>query len=150
RDRCFWRRPMKNIKALLAPLPLLAALAACTQTTIIEHHVGASADPDGGDVTGDGTDGDGGVTTGDAGTKDSGTKKDAGQSQAAPREPIPEVTYNGGNILDAVSIVTVTFDGDTLRSTVESFGSEIATTGWWDAVTNGYCDGRGKCIGHGT
>jgi hypothetical protein len=143
---------VKNIIALLAPLSLFAGLAACTQTTIITHQV-SSASPDGGDGTGDGTgdeDGGGGVTDAGATTKDSGTKKDAGQSQAAPIEPIPEVTYNGGNILDAVQIVTVTFDGDAERTQLETFGSMISSTPWWDQVTNGYCDARGKCIGHGS
>jgi hypothetical protein len=141
---------VKNALTLLGSLSLFTALAACSTTTIIEHHSGTAATPDGGDTTGDGTSDDAGVEVTDAGAKDSGAKKDAGQSQAAPIEPIPEVTYNGGNVLDAVQIVTVTFDGDAQRTTLENFGSTITTTPWWDAVTNGYCDARGKCIGHGS
>jgi hypothetical protein len=64
--------------------------------------------------------------------------------------PIPPVTYNGGNVIDAAKIVTVTYDGDTLRGALEKFDDLITTTAWWDAVSAEYCDARGKCIGHGT
>jgi hypothetical protein len=149
--RALLRAPLvKNAITLLGSLSLFAALGACSTTTIIEHHTGAAASPDGGDGTVDGTSDDGGVIGADAGTKDAGKKDAGGQQQAAPIEPIPEVTYNGGNVLDAPQIVTVTFDGDVQRTTLENFGSMISTTPWWDAVTNGYCDSRGKCIGHGS
>jgi hypothetical protein len=68
----------------------------------------------------------------------------------AAHTPLPPVTYNGGNILDVPKIVTVTFDGDDLRSTAEAFDDVITTTAWWDAVSPEYCDSRGKCIGHGS
>jgi hypothetical protein len=100
----------------------------------------------------------------DAGTADSGrpTLVDSGvvtfdahgpnppsNVYPAAHQPIPEVTYNGGNILANPNIVTVTFDGDVLRSMVEAFDDLITTTPWWDAVSSEYCDSRKKCIGHG-
>ena len=120
---------------------------ACTQTTIITHTHGSA---DAGDPT---VDEDAGVVDVDSGTTttDAGTKKDAGPTSTSKTEvPEPDVTYNGGNILDAPKIVTVTFDGDAMRDTMEAFDDVITTTAWWDAVSPEYCDSRGKCIGHGT
>ncbi len=67
----------------------------------------------------------------------------------APHGPIPPVTYQGGNILASPRIVTITFEGDTQRASLEAFGDIITTTAWWDAVSGEYCDSRGSCIGHG-
>jgi hypothetical protein len=140
---------MRSSIASFAVLPAAFALYACTQTTIITHTHGTASDA--GDVT---IDEDGGVVDTDSGTTtttDAGTKKDAGgTTQSTGEVPEPDVTYNGGNILDTPNVVTVTFDGDALRSTVEAFGATITDTPWWDAVRDGYCDSRQKCIGRGT
>jgi hypothetical protein len=143
---------MRSSIALFAAIPAIFALYACTETTIVTHTHGtaAAADQDGGDPT---LDSDGGTVDTDSGTtsKDAGTKKDSGTTtQSTGEVPEPDVTYNGGNILDTPNIVTVTFDGDALRTTVENFGASITDTAWWDAVRDGYCDSRGKCIGRGT
>jgi hypothetical protein len=67
-----------------------------------------------------------------------------------PPAPMPAVPYAGGGIIEKMNIVTVTVDGDSLRSVAESFDDSITSTPWWDAVTAGYCDAKNNCIGHGT
>ncbi|MEO6418691.1 MAG: hypothetical protein ABIP39_04755 [Polyangiaceae bacterium] len=65
--------------------------------------------------------------------------------------PIPLVDFNGGKIMTAPKIVTVTFDGDPMRDRLEAFGDIITATPWWDAVSAGYCNKGGTpCIGRGT
>ena len=88
----------------------------------------------------------------DAGSLTDGQTKPSPPSNIfpAPHGPIPPVTYNGGRVIGAPKVVTVTFDGDAQRSMVESFGDTITATTWWDAVASEYCDTSGKCIGHGT
>ncbi len=104
------------------------------------------------------TDDDGGVDDGglprlsDSGTFTDGPQKPNPPSNIfpAPHGPLPPVTYNGGRLLLAPKVVTVTFDGDAQRSMMESFGDKITSTVWWDAVASEYCDSSGQCIGHGT
>jgi hypothetical protein len=67
----------------------------------------------------------------------------------APHSPLPQLTYQGGPILVAPKIVTVTFPGDANASTLETFDDAIVTSAWWTAVTAGFCDGAGACIGQG-
>jgi hypothetical protein len=62
---------------------------------------------------------------------------------------IPLITYHGGKILRAPELVTVTFESDSSRDFLEQFGDTITSTGWWDVVSEGYCDVSGNCIGHG-
>ncbi len=72
-------------------------------------------------------------------------------SYPSAHAPIPLVDFNGGNIMTSPKIVTITFDGDPLRSRLESFGDIITATPWWDAVSAGYCNkGGSPCIGRGT
>jgi hypothetical protein len=125
---------------------MFLALAACSSTTII-NHVGGDADG-GVDET------DGGVATDDGGTtttKDAGTtKKDAGVQTGSNPQPLPIVPFNGGTVLANISLVTVTFDGDSFRSNIEAFDSTIGTTAWWNAARAGYCDAKGNCVGPAT
>jgi len=63
---------------------------------------------------------------------------------------LPQVIYQGGPLLGAPGIVTVTFAGDSLASDLESFGQTVASSTWWSTVMAGYCatDG-GTCIESG-
>jgi len=135
---------MRSKAVFFAPLSLLVAIAACSSNTTIINHVAAE---DGGVDDED----SGVVATGDAGTtgKDAGAKKDAGVSAPNP-QPIPPVAYNGGGLILSPQLVSVTFDSDTLRTTIESFDDSIGTTPWWDAVRAGFCDKNNKCIGQAT
>ncbi len=131
---------MRSSAAIFLPLSFLVSVAACSSTTIINH---VAADSDGGvDDT------DAGDVVVDGGVSKDAGKKDASVPKAQNPQPIPPVIYNGGPLLTAASLVSVTFDNDTLRTTIESFDDSIGTTAWWDAVRAGFCDGNGKnCVG---
>lgn len=85
------------------------------------------------------------------------TPVDAGSGGADPIDPtypsahsaIPIVDFNGGTVLQHAHIITVTVDGDTMRTDLEKFGSVMTSTKWWDAVSAGYCDATGGCVGEG-
>ena len=88
-------------------------------------------------------------------TADSG---DAGERAPTPvpdpnypttHASLPLLRYAHGNVMDAPKVVTVTFDNDTSRDLLEGFGDTITATPWWDAVSAGYCDDRGVCVGRG-
>jgi hypothetical protein len=66
--------------------------------------------------------------------------------------PMPLVDYNGGGIIAAPKVVTITFGSDPLRSRLEQFGDTITTTTWWDTVRAGYCapESSTNCIGKGS
>jgi hypothetical protein len=62
--------------------------------------------------------------------------------------PFPPVTYQGGTIVAAPDLVTITFAGDTLASQLATFGAPLASTAYWDTIRAGYCGG-GVCVGDG-
>jgi hypothetical protein len=64
---------------------------------------------------------------------------------------LPRVAYRGGPFLRHPRIVTITFEGDDpqLVARLERFGDTIARSGWWRAVTAGYCTKGEGCIGKG-
>jgi hypothetical protein len=63
--------------------------------------------------------------------------------------PMPLVDWNGGRVMTAPKIVTVTFGSDTQRGQLEQLGDTLTSSAWWDAVSSGYCAGT-KCIGKGS
>ncbi|HEY8077392.1 MAG TPA: hypothetical protein VIF62_24870 [Labilithrix sp.] len=71
----------------------------------------------------------------------------------APAHPAYRPTYplassQGGRVLHAVQVVTVTFDGDTFEPDLRAFDDGITQTPYWKATTSEYCDAKG-CIGPG-
>jgi hypothetical protein len=64
---------------------------------------------------------------------------------------LPRVAYRGGPFLRHPRIVTVTFAGDHpgLVARLGQFGDTVTRSGWWRAVTAGYCTKGGGCVGHG-
>ncbi len=63
---------------------------------------------------------------------------------------LPQVVYQGGPVLAAPAVVTVTFAGDALAGQLASFGQSVASSSWWDAVRVGYCGtGATACVGDG-
>ncbi len=94
---------------------------------------------------------DGGGGTGDGATTLPG---DAGADEAAPVEAGPygapsdtypaftpymgQLTKNGGAMLTAPVIVTITWDGDGSRSLFEGFGDGIGTSSYWSAAVGEY------------
>ena len=64
--------------------------------------------------------------------------------------PAPLVVDQGGPLLTAPKIVTITFPGDALAAQLQSFGQTVASSAWWDTVRAGYCEGSGQpCVGDG-
>jgi hypothetical protein len=62
----------------------------------------------------------------------------------APHPAPPTVISLGGDVLKAPSIVTVTFDGDPERQSLEDFGATFGTTDFWAANTAEYGVGAAK------
>ncbi|MGH7298431.1 MAG: hypothetical protein ACRELB_26055, partial [Polyangiaceae bacterium] len=57
----------------------------------------------------------------------------------APHYPIPQFTNNGGKVLAAPELVTVTFVGNPDRDALQTFDDTFAEgTPWWSAVSAGY------------
>lgn len=59
----------------------------------------------------------------------------------SPHQALPQIGWNGGRVLTAPSVVTVTFGADPDRATLEQFGDTSTQSGWWDEVRAGYCAG---------
>jgi hypothetical protein len=59
------------------------------------------------------------------------------------------VDYQGGRVLKAPKVVTITWSGDPLQDRVQEFGDTITQTPYW-TVLNEYCDKNGGCVGAGT
>lgn len=69
----------------------------------------------------------------------------------AAHSPLPQVTYQGGGVLQSPEVVTITFPGDTLAQQLEAFDDGVLQTCWWDAVRAGYCETNGtNCVGRGS
>jgi hypothetical protein len=67
--------------------------------------------------------------------------------------PIPEITYNGGAILNHIRIVTITFTGNPHRDGFRGFDHFISGSDWWKQTAGGYCVDGGPnagCVGTGT
>ncbi len=68
----------------------------------------------------------------------------------ADHQPIPQIDYNGGPILQNPRIVTVTFVGDQHRDGFRSLDHNITTTDWWMETAEGYCVSEaGPCVSTG-
>jgi hypothetical protein len=91
----------------------------------------------------------------------SGTSADAGPS--APHAPLPQFPYGpspgvdggAGPLLQAVQIVTATWDkaptSDPLSTQLDAFGSTLAQSAWWTSVTADYCGpSAATCVGPGS
>ncbi len=64
--------------------------------------------------------------------------------------PLPQVVDQGGALLAAPAVVTVTFPGDPMAAELESFDQSTASSSWWDTVRAGYCaTGGAPCVGDG-
>ncbi|MEO8801292.1 MAG: hypothetical protein ABI551_25595 [Polyangiaceae bacterium] len=122
----------------VALLPVLA-FAACGGST--DSNSGAPS-ADAGDVA------DAGASVGDDAGADTGIGP-IDSTYPSQHPAIPIVNYNGGPVLHAMHVVTITVDGDTMRDDLERFGQVITKTPWWDAVRADYCDSSGGCVGQG-
>jgi hypothetical protein len=73
-----------------------------------------------------------------------------GSSSDTGHTPLPQLIYQGGELLSAPNVVTVTFASDTLASQVRDLGASLTSSAWWNTVRPGYCAGDGgACVGDG-
>jgi hypothetical protein len=108
---------------------------------------------------------DGGPRPGEEGGLEASAPPDSGPAETEPpadagtdgsfveakHAPFPQVVYQGGGILTAPQLVTVTFPGDPLASSFNDFGQTVESSSWWSSVTSGYCESGGKpCVGVGS
>jgi hypothetical protein len=64
--------------------------------------------------------------------------------------PLPKVIYQGGGVLAAPRVITVTFPGDPMAAQLQAFGKSVASSSWWNTETTGYCEAPGgTCVGDG-
>ena len=106
---------------------------------------------DGGTVIDGGALVDGGASI-DAGTRDAGIA-DAGRDPGTPSTTYPaftvdwpQLTGSAAGVVATPKFVAITYDGDALRTSVESFVSRIGTTAYWRATTAEYGVGAGTAL----
>jgi hypothetical protein len=64
--------------------------------------------------------------------------------------PLPQVIYQGGGVLAAPNVITVTFPGDPLATQLAAFGKSVASSSYWHTETASYCETPGAaCVGDG-
>ncbi len=97
-----------------------------------------------------------GTSTGGASTSTSATTGTGGTGgslviDAGPvgNFPFPPITYQGGTIVAAPDIVTITYPGDPLASQFATFGASVAASSYWDAIRAGYCGSGSVLLGDG-
>lgn len=56
----------------------------------------------------------------------------------APHPSMPEMTNHGGKVLSAPVLVTVTFAGDPLEQTIQTFDDAIGGLSWWSTTMGEY------------
>jgi hypothetical protein len=64
----------------------------------------------------------------------------------APHAPPPQVQNQGGQLILAPQLVTVTFPGDSLTTDLVAFGNTVEESLWWTTVTSKYCEKGSSCI----
>ena len=66
----------------------------------------------------------------------------------APHPGMPQIPSNGGVVLHAPAIVTVTFPGDRYAAQLGAFGDQVGSLDWWSTVHAGYGVGPATGAGH--
>lgn len=62
----------------------------------------------------------------------------------------PLLLLQGGPLVTTPKIVSVTFAGDSMASSLQLFGESVTSSAWWDTVRVGYCaSGGASCVGDG-
>jgi hypothetical protein len=96
-----------------------------------------------------------GTTTSSGGTSSSSSSSSNSSTGFIPDAgpvgafPFPPVTYQGGPVIVAPKVVTITFPGDSMASQLATFGTSVTSSSYWDTIRAGYCDTGGNCIGDG-
>jgi hypothetical protein len=61
---------------------------------------------------------------------------------------LPQLVDQGGPVLTAPRVITVTFPGDVDAVELGAFGAQATHNAWWDTVRQGFC-ASGACVGDG-
>ena len=62
----------------------------------------------------------------------------------------PSMIYQGGTLVTAPKVVTVTFPGDAMAADLATFGQTVTSSTWWDTIRAGYCGANGtSCVSDG-
>jgi hypothetical protein len=55
-----------------------------------------------------------------------------------------------GPVIAAPKVVTITFPGDSIASSLATFGAQVTTSSYWSTISAGYCASSTDCVGAGT
>ncbi len=131
---------------LLSTISALVTVGACGSSSN-----GSNSSPqsdDGGGNEGGSSSGSSSGGPTDSGNPESGATD--GPFVRADHLPFPLLTYQGGPIMTATKVVSVTFPGDPNVTTFNQLGQNLTSSTYWDAVRSGYCETGGTtCIGDG-
>jgi hypothetical protein len=78
------------------------------------------------------------VGVGGDGSSTSGAGGSADIPYPAPHPSMPQIPNNGGAVLKAPVIITVTFPGDLLQDKEQQFDAEVGGLKWWSTVHDSY------------
>jgi hypothetical protein len=88
----------------------------------------------------------GGTTAGGGSSPSAGVTNGYSALHPAP----PQLVDQGGPVLTAPKVVTVTYPGDTNAAALAAFGAQLTRNAWWDTVRQGFCEtGTTTCVGDG-
>jgi|HubBroStandDraft_1064217.scaffolds.fasta_scaffold110442_1 hypothetical protein len=123
---------------------LLACLAAACGSGTHDHETGSDA------ATKPNTDSSASTAdAADAGQKDSGVHaSDAGFTEAH-HPGLPQLLVQGGAVLTAPLLVTVTFPSDPNATELDLFGETATNNPWWNTIRTGFCATPATCVGDG-
>ena len=134
---------MTTLSRPLGVLLALLALAGCSSSN------GGSASPEGGAPLDGATDGPG---PNDAGASGEGAPAEAGDADAgfveAPHAALPQIPNNGGPVVAAPKLVTITFAGYSQDATMKSFADWIVGSSWFTQVGHDFGVGAGTHVAH--
>jgi hypothetical protein len=139
-------------RSSLFVVAVAVVIVACSTAS---SNFGNTEDGGGSGSSGGSSGGSGGASGGSSGGSGGSSGGSSGSSSGssfpiAAHPAFPQLVDQGGPVLTAPKIVTVTFPGDANATTYNSFGAQAVNNSWWDTVRAGYCEtGTTTCVGDG-
>jgi hypothetical protein len=62
---------------------------------------------------------------------------------------LPQLLVQGGTVLTAPQVVTVTFPSDPNAAELGLFGETVTNNSWWNTIRTGFCATTATCVGDG-